>query len=107
MAVRPPKQVPAQRADPHSHFWEVGTRPSLACLQAGLVAHCGGHTQGGCLDTLTRTDVATGWTACLPLLQTLEEQWQEEVIRGPFPISVSVEGPLAYPDRAMSTKSPS
>ena len=35
------------------------------------------------------------------LLQTLEEQWQEEVIRGPFPISVSVEGQPAYPDRAM------
>jgi len=39
------------------------------------------------------------------LLQTLEEQWQEEVIRGSFPISVSVEGPPAYPDRTLLTKS--
>jgi hypothetical protein len=40
------------------------------------------------------------------LLQTLEEQWQEEVIRGSFPISVSAEGPPAYPDRSLLTKTP-
>lgn len=37
-------------------------------LEADLVAHCGGHTQGSYLYTLTLTDVATGWTECLPLL---------------------------------------
>jgi len=37
-------------------------------LEADLVAHCGGHLEGGCLCTLTLTDVATGWTECLPLL---------------------------------------
>jgi hypothetical protein len=39
------------------------------------------------------------------LLQTLEEHWQEEVIRGSLPISVSAEGPTAYPDRSLLTKS--
>jgi hypothetical protein len=40
------------------------------------------------------------------LLQTLEEQWQEEVIRGSFPISVPAEGPPAYPGRSLLTKFP-
>ncbi len=36
--------------------------------EADLVAHCGGNTEGVFLYTLTLTDVATGWTECLPLL---------------------------------------
>src|SRR5258706_12634370 len=44
-------------------------------LEADLVAHCGGHLEGGCLYTLTLTDVATGWTECLPLLN-----WGREVV---------------------------
>ncbi len=43
-------------------------------LEADLVAHCGGHLEGGCLYTLTLTDVATGWTECLPLLNR-GERW--------------------------------
>jgi hypothetical protein len=37
-------------------------------LEADLVAHCGGNTEGAFLYTLTLTDVATAWTECLPLL---------------------------------------
>jgi hypothetical protein len=37
-------------------------------LEADLVAHCGTDIEGGYLYTLTLTDVATGWTECLPLL---------------------------------------
>lgn len=37
-------------------------------IEADLVAHCGTHTDGAFLYTLTLTDVATGWTECLPLL---------------------------------------
>jgi hypothetical protein len=37
-------------------------------LEADLVAHCGGTTEGAYLHTLTLTDVATAWTECLPLL---------------------------------------
>lgn len=38
-------------------------------LKADLVAHCGGNTNGSFLNTLTLTDITTGWTECLPLLR--------------------------------------
>lgn len=38
------------------------------CMEIDLVAHCGWSTEGAFLQTLTLTDVATGWTECLPLL---------------------------------------
>jgi hypothetical protein len=41
------------------------TRPGF--LEADLVAHCGTDIEGGYLYTLTLTDVATGWTECLPI----------------------------------------
>src|ERR1700731_2546506 len=34
-----------------------------------LVAHCGDHLDGSFLYTLTLTDLATGWTEWLPLLE--------------------------------------
>ncbi len=37
-------------------------------FEADLVAHCGNWAEGSFLHTLTLTDVATGWTECLPLL---------------------------------------
>jgi hypothetical protein len=37
-------------------------------IEADLVAHCGDHVGGSYLNTLTRVDVATGWTECLALL---------------------------------------
>ena len=36
-------------------------------VEAGVVAHCGTSMEGAFLSTLTLTDVATGWTECLPL----------------------------------------
>jgi hypothetical protein len=36
-------------------------------VEADLVAHCGGWAVGPFLHTLTLTDVATGWTECLPI----------------------------------------
>ena len=42
------------------------SRPGF--LEADLVAHNGGQSEGYSLYTLTLTDVATGWTECLPLL---------------------------------------
>ncbi len=47
------------------------TRPGF--LEADLVAHCGADIEGGYLYTLTLTDVATGWTECLPLLCRSQE----------------------------------
>src|SRR5215211_2379281 len=37
-------------------------------VEADLVAHCGPQAAGAFLHTLVLTDVATGWTECLPLL---------------------------------------
>lgn len=37
-------------------------------FEVDLVAHCGGSAEGTYLYTLVLTDVATGWTECLPLL---------------------------------------
>ena len=38
-------------------------------MEADLVAHCGGNTNGAFLNTLVLTDITTGWTECLPLLR--------------------------------------
>ncbi len=59
-------------------------------LEVDLVAHCGGRLQGGCLYTITLTDVATGWTECLPLLNRGREAVLAALQRAqalfPFPI---------------------
>jgi len=38
-------------------------------LEADLVAHCGGNTNGAFLNTLTLIDISTGWLECMPLLR--------------------------------------
>jgi hypothetical protein len=67
--------------------WEE-TRPGF--LEADLVAHCGTGIEGGYLYTLTLTDVATGWTECLPLLyrsqETVLAALQQARLLFPFPI---------------------
>ena len=59
-------------------------------LEVDLVAHCGGRLQGGCLYTITLTDVATGWAECLPLLNRGREAVLAALQRAralfPFPI---------------------
>jgi Integrase core domain len=64
------------------------TRPGF--LEADLVAHCGEDREGGYLYTLTLTDVATGWTECLPLLHRSQEAVLAALQRAhtlfPFPI---------------------
>lgn len=42
-------------------------------LEADLVAHCGTLAEGAYVSTLTLTDIATGWTECLPLLHHDQE----------------------------------
>jgi len=64
------------------------TRPGF--VEADLVAHCGITIEGGYLYTLTLTDVATGWTECLPLLHRSQEAVLAALQRArtlfPFPI---------------------
>jgi hypothetical protein len=64
------------------------TRPSF--LETDLVAHCGTDINSGYLYTLTLTDIATGWTECLPLLHRREVRRLSAIQRTrtlfPFPI---------------------
>jgi hypothetical protein len=64
------------------------TQPGF--LEADLVAHCGIQADGGYLYTLTLTDIATGWTECLPLLYRSQETVLAAIQRArtlfPFPI---------------------
>jgi hypothetical protein len=64
------------------------TQPGF--LEADLVAHCGVDIEGGYACTLTLTDVATGWTECLPLLHRSLEALLAALQRArtlfPFPI---------------------
>jgi hypothetical protein len=64
------------------------SRPGF--LEADLVAHCGMGKEGCYLYTLTLTDVATGWTECLPLLNKSQEMVLVAFHRArtlfPFPI---------------------
>src|SRR5205814_4117084 len=47
------------------------TQPGF--LEADVVAHCGADLQGSYLHTLALTDIATGWTECIPLLSKSQE----------------------------------
>ena len=64
------------------------TQPGF--LEADLVAHCGTDIRGGYLYTLTLTDIATGWTECLPLLYRSQETVLAAIRQArllfPFPI---------------------
>jgi hypothetical protein len=64
------------------------TQPGF--LEADLVAHCGPENAGSFLSTLTLTDLATGWTECLPLLSKSSEAvlsaLQQARASVPFPI---------------------
>jgi hypothetical protein len=68
------------------------TQPGF--VEADLVAHCGMERgagfSGGFLYTLTMTDVATGWTECLPLLYQSQETVLAAIKRArslfPFPL---------------------
>ena len=64
--------------------------PAPGFMEADLVAHSGPTAEGSFLQTLTLTDIATGWTECAPLLvreQTLLTEVLGEVRkRLPFPL---------------------
>lgn len=64
------------------------TKPGF--MEADLVAHCGTHADGSYLYTLTLTDIPTGWTECLPLLNRGQEAVVAALKRAqqllPFPL---------------------
>jgi site-specific recombinase XerD len=67
--------------------WEED-RPGF--VEIDLVAHCGDHLDGRFLYTLTLTDLATGWTECLPLLEKSAEAVLSALVQArtlfPFPL---------------------
>jgi hypothetical protein len=65
LAFRPPKQVPCSNSRSLFGLTESRDEAKPGFLEVDLVAHCGGRLQGGCLYTITLTDVATGWTGQL------------------------------------------
>lgn len=64
--------------------------PAPGDMEADLVAHSGPSASGSFVQTLTLTDVATGWTECAPLLFR-EQRLLSEVLSAlrpalPFPL---------------------
>jgi len=59
-------------------------------MEADLVAHCGERAEGAFLNTLTLTDIATGWTECLALIRRSEANVSAAIHAGrqrlPFPL---------------------
>jgi hypothetical protein len=64
--------------------------PKPGFVEADLVAHSGPTAKGSFVQTLTLTDIATGWTECAPLLvreqKLLTEVLSEMRQRMPFPL---------------------
>jgi hypothetical protein len=61
-------------------------------FEVDLVAHCGTSAEGAFLQTLTMTDVATGWTECFPLLHRAEHTVIEALGRVDVLLPFSVFG---------------
>lgn len=59
-------------------------------VEADLVAHCGESAEGTYLNTLTLTDIATGWTECMALIRRSESDVSAAIHvvrqRLPFPL---------------------
>jgi uncharacterized protein YueI len=53
--------------------WSEWNENKPGFLELDLVAHCGATTAGVYLNTLTATDIATGWTECLALAHKTQE----------------------------------
>jgi hypothetical protein len=64
------------------------TRPGF--VEVDLVAHCGQSPTGQYLNSLNMTDIATGWTECLAVLNKSQRQVSKAVAaarqRFPFPL---------------------
>lgn len=56
-----------RRSVPIRTFGDWG-EPSPGYMEVDLVAHCGGDASGSFVNTLVLTDIASGWTECVPLL---------------------------------------
>jgi hypothetical protein len=84
-----PPSIAIRRSIPVRTFdgWDD---PAPGFVEADLVAHSGPTAKGSFVQTLTLTDIATGWTECAPLLvreqKLLTEVLREMRQRVPFPL---------------------
>lgn len=62
------RSVPAVRAAVPVRTFGDWNDPDPGFMEADLVAHCGGNMGGSFVHTLVLTDIATGWTECVPLV---------------------------------------
>ena len=64
--------------------------PAPGFMEADLVAHSGPTAKGSYVQTLTLTDIATGWTECAPVLVREQKLLTEVLIEMrkllPFPL---------------------
>jgi hypothetical protein len=86
---RSPPSAAIRRSVPVRTFsdWDD---PAPGFMEADLVSHSGPVPAGSFVQTLTLTDIATGWTECAPLL-VREQTLLVEVLKGmravmPFPL---------------------
>lgn len=70
--------------------WAEWNETQPGFMELDLVAHCGDTTEGIYLNTLTATDIATGWTECLALPHKTQQAVSQAIIqlrqRLPFPL---------------------
>lgn len=85
--VRPKKKVRSAIAVKTFTEWDDVAPGSL---EVDFVAHCGGNLSGSFIHSLVATDVASGWTECMPIL-IREQSLVVETLkllqqRFPFPV---------------------
>jgi hypothetical protein len=86
---RAPPSAAIRRSVPVRTFdgWD---NPAPGFVEADLLAHSGPTAKGSYVQTLTLTDIATGWTECAPLLvreqNLLTEVLSEVRKQMPFPL---------------------
>ena len=64
--------------------------PEPGYAEVDLVSHCGGNPSGRFVHTLTLTDIASGWTECMPLVvrdaSLVVEALRRFMVTLPFPL---------------------
>ena len=69
--------------------------PAPGFVEADLVAHCGSTMSGSFVSTLVLTDIASGWTECVPLIVREAQLVVEALAR--------LRGVLPFPLRGIDT----
>ena len=80
--------------------------PAPGFVEADLVAHCGRTRAGSFVSTLVLTDIASGWTECVPLLVREAQLVVDAVdqLRGavPFPLlGIDIDNGQRVPQRGV------